>query len=132
VDLTLRDRIEVKALSKGWVQVCEEILEQIKKFSEKKEQDRLDLVQSMRFSLYALHRSILGWMNWVNNPDIMSSFKQEELDEMNSRLSKFVEGFIEYDVEITEKGADKNLAAQKARQEAEERARRGPNGIFYI
>lgn len=132
MDLTLRDRIEVKALSKGWVQVCEEILEQIKKFSEKKEQDRLDLVQSMRFSLYALHRSILGWMNWVNNPDIMASFKQEELDEMNKRLTEFIRGFIEYDIDITEKGADRNLAAQKARREAEEGARRGPEDIFYI
>jgi hypothetical protein len=119
-------------LSKGWVQICEEILDQIKKFSEKQEKDRLDLVQSMRFSLYALHRSILGWLNWVNNPDIMATFKQEELDEMNSKLSKYIQEFIEYDVEITEKGADKNLDAQKARREAEERARRGPEDIFYI
>jgi len=119
-------------LSKGWVQICQEILDQIEKLSEKKDKDRLDLVQSMRFSLYALHRSILGWLNWVNNPDIMASFKQEELDKMNERLVKYVQEFIEYDVEITEKGADKNLAAQKARREIEERARRGPEDIFYI
>jgi len=132
VNLILRDWIEVIVLSKGWVQVCQEILEQMEKFSEKKEQDRLDLVQSMRFSLYALHRSILGWLNWVNNPDIMASFKQDELAEMNKRLIEFIRGFIEYDIEITEKGADRSLAAQKARREAEERARRGPEDIFYI
>lgn len=132
MNLILRDWIEVIVLSKGWVQVCQEILEQMEKFSEKKEQDRLDLVQSMRFSLYALHRSILGWLNWVNNPDIMASFKQDELAEMNKRLIEFIRGFIEYDIEITEKGADRSLAAQKARREAEERARRGPEDIFYI
>jgi len=119
-------------LSEGWIQACERILEQIKRFSEKEEKDRLDLVQSMRFALYALHRSILGWSNWVNNPDIMVSFKHEELDEMNRKLMKFVEEFIKYDIEVTKKGADRNLASQKARQRKEERGRRGPEDIFYI
>jgi hypothetical protein len=35
-------------------------------------------------------------------------------------------------MEVTEKGASKNIAAQKARREAEERARRSPEDIFYI
>jgi hypothetical protein len=122
----------VLALSEGWVQTCEKILDQIKKLSDKKNKDRLDLVQSMRFSLYALHRSILGWLNWVNNPDIMASFKREELDEMNGRIAEFIEEFIKYDIEVTGKGAGKNIAARKARREAEEGARRGPEDIFYI
>jgi len=73
-------------MSEGWVKTCERILEQMRKMSEKRDKDRLDLIQSMRFSLYALHRSILGWLNWVNNPDIMVSFKREELEEMNKAL----------------------------------------------
>jgi hypothetical protein len=131
-NFTLTDWIEVIVLSEGWVTTCEKILGQIKKFSEKEERDRLDLVQSMRFSLYALHRSILGWLNWVNNPDIMASFKREELDEMNKTLINYVEEFIKYDVQITEKGAGKTAAARKARQEAEERARQSPDDLFYI
>ena len=119
-------------LSEGWVNTCEKILGQMKKFSEKKEKDRLDLVQSMRFSLYALHRSILGWLNWVNNPDIMASFKHDELDEMNKKITNFVEDFLKYDVQITEKGAGKTVAARKARREAEERVRRSPEDLFYI
>ena len=119
-------------MSEGWVETCDRILEQIRKFSEKKESDRLDLVQSMRFSLYGLHRSILGWLNWVNNPDIMASFTHEELEEMNKRITEFVEGFIRYDAEVTQKGAEKNIAAQRARETVEERARRGPEDIFYI
>ncbi|MCW4021402.1 MAG: DUF2153 domain-containing protein [Candidatus Bathyarchaeota archaeon] len=124
------DRVNV--LSQNWVQTCEKILEQIKKMSMKESKDRLDLIQSMRFSLYALHRSILGWLNWVNNPDIMVSFKHEDLEKMNTKLIQFIEKFILYDIEVTEKGADKSLIAMKARREAEERARRSPEDIFYI
>jgi len=122
----------VKLMSEGWVETCEKILDQIRKASEKKDSDRLDLVQAMRLSLYALHRSVLGWLNWVNNPDIMVSFKPEELVDMNRRLLGYVQEFIKYDIEVTEKGADKNLASRKARLEAEERARRAPEDIFYI
>jgi hypothetical protein len=122
----------VIVLSEEWAKTCEKILNQIKKISEKKDKDRLDLVQSMRFSLYALHRSILGWLNWVNNPDIMASFKREELDGMNKRLTEFIGEFINYDIEVTEKGTSKNVAARKARREVEERAQSGPEDIFYI
>ncbi|MCS7119870.1 MAG: DUF2153 family protein [Nitrososphaerota archaeon] len=118
-------------MSEGWIQTCERILDQIRRFSEKKDKDRLDLVQSMRFALYALHRSLLGWLNWVNNPDIMASFNREELEEMNKKLTEFIEEFIKYDIQVTERGAEKNLAMQKARQE-DERIRRGPEDIFYI
>jgi len=119
-------------LSEEWVQTSQKIIEQMRKYSEKKEKDRLDLVQSMRFSLYALHRSLLGWMNWVNNPDIMASFNQEELDEMNEKIMKFVEEFLKHDIEITQQGSRKNLATVAARREAEERARRGTEDTFYI
>ncbi len=62
----------------------------------------------------------------------MASFKREELDEMNKTLINYVEEFIKYDVQITEKGAGKTAAARKARQEAEERARQSPDDLFYI
>ena len=119
-------------MSEGWSETCARILEQIEKMAEKKDKDRLDVVQSMRFSLYALHRSILGWLNWVNNPDIMVSFNAEELEAMNNKLKSFIEDFIKYDIEITQKGEGKTVAAQKARREAEEKARRSPDDIFYI
>jgi len=119
-------------MSEGWVQTSDRILDQIKKFQEKTDKDRLDLVQSIRFSLYALHRSLLGWMNWVNNPDVMASFNKEELDEMNKKVTAFVEEFIKYDVEVTKQGAKKTGAALESRREAEERARRGPEEVFYI
>jgi hypothetical protein len=119
-------------LSEGWIQASERALEQIRRLLERKDMDRLELVQSMRFILMALHRSLLGWMNWVNNPDIMVSFNREELAEMNRRLAEFVQDFIKYDIEVTKQGARKSGAFIEAREEAEERARRGSSETFYI
>ena len=103
----------------------------MKQLSEKEDKDRLDLVQSMRFTLYALHRSLLGWMNWVNNPDIMAAFKKEELDEMTKKISEFTESFIEYDVEVTQKGAERTVGAKRPDRGVEE-GRRSLEDIFYV
>ncbi|MEM2593822.1 MAG: DUF2153 family protein [Candidatus Bathyarchaeia archaeon] len=119
-------------LSEGWIQASERALEQIRRFLERKDMDRLEIVQSMRFILLSLHRSLLGWMNWVNNPDIMVAFSKEELAEMNRRLGEFVQEFIKYDIEVTKQGARKGSAALEARREAEERTGRGAGETFYI
>ncbi|MEM2418447.1 MAG: DUF2153 family protein [Candidatus Bathyarchaeia archaeon] len=119
-------------MSEGWIQASERALEQIRRLLERKDMDRLELVQSMRFVLMALHRSLLGWMNWVNNPDIMVAFNRDELVEMNRRLAEFVQEFIKYDIEVTKQGARKSGVAVEAREEAEERARRGSGETFYI
>ncbi|MEM2320284.1 MAG: DUF2153 family protein [Candidatus Bathyarchaeia archaeon] len=119
-------------MSESWVQASERALEQIRRLAERKDMDRLEIVQSMRFILMALHRSLLGWMNWVNNPDIMVAFTKEELAEMNKRLAEFVQDFIKYDIEVTKQGARKSSVSIEARREAEERARREPGETFYI
>ena len=118
-------------MGQGWIETCQKILEQIERMSQKKDKDRLDLIQSMRFSLYALHRSILGWLNWINNPDIMVTFSQKELEEMNKKLTEFITEFIKYDMEVTEKGGSKGMAAQQISESAE-RTRRTPEDMFYI
>ncbi|MBS7640856.1 MAG: DUF2153 family protein [Candidatus Bathyarchaeia archaeon] len=119
-------------MSESWIQASERALEQIRRLVERKDMDRLELVQSMRFILMALHRSLLGWMNWVNNPDIMVAFTKEELTEMNRRLAEFVQEFIKYDIEVTKQGARKSSISIEARREAEERVRREPGEAFYI
>jgi len=63
-------------LSERWIQVSEKILSQLKRLEEAREKDRLEYVRSIRFTLSALQRSLLGWMQWVNNPDIMTRFTQ--------------------------------------------------------
>jgi len=118
-------------LSEKWVETCERMLEEMRKFSEKEDKDRLDLVQSMRFTLYALHRSLLGWMNWVNNPDIMTAFGKEELDEMTKKIVEFTEAFIKYDVKVTQKGAEKSVGGKRPAREVHG-GRRSLEDIFYV
>jgi len=114
-------------LSSGWIQSCQRILEKIKELEEKEEKDRLEYVRSIRFMLGALQRSIIGWMQWINNPDIMTRFTEEELSEINRKISEFTRSFIKYDMEITKKGEEKGL-------EISRRARRGTRGreVIYI
>ncbi|MFB0514582.1 MAG: DUF2153 family protein, partial [Candidatus Bathyarchaeia archaeon] len=64
-------------MAEHWVQECKRILEQIKKLEDIKGKDRLDMVRRIRFTIYALQRSILGWIEWVENPDVMASFSLE-------------------------------------------------------
>jgi len=112
-------------MSSNWIQSSKEILEQIGKLEEKKDKDRLDYVRSLCFMISALHRSLNGWVQWVNNPDIIAQFTKEELDGMNEKLTEFTRSFIEYDLEITNKGVEKGLG--------ERRAERGDRAeAFYI
>jgi hypothetical protein len=115
-------------LSERWIQVSEKILDQIKRLEEAKERDRLELVRSLRFMLSTLQRSLLGWMQWVNNPDIMTRFSQEDLETMNKKLSEFTRSFLEYDLEATKLGAQRGLKAiKKVKKKKEERAE-----AFYV
>jgi len=116
-------------MSERWVEQCERILEQIKITEAGKDRDRLELVHSMRFGLIALWNSLSGWMRWINNPDVMAKFDQEELNEMNKTITDFVKSFIEYDIKITKQGIQKD-----AKEIAEDRASRTRNvpGRFYV
>ncbi len=116
------------SLSERWITVSEKVLDQIKRLEEAKERDRLELVRSMLFMLSALQRSLLGWMGWVNNPDVMTRFTQEDLEKMNKKLSEFTRSFIKYDLEATRLGAQKGLKARKiVKKKKEERPE-----TFYV
>ena len=104
-------------MSGSWFQSSERILDRIKALEGSEGRDRLEHVSSMRFMIGALHRSLLGWMQWVNNAGVMARLSAEELEEMNRNLSKFARSFIEYDLEVTQKVAEE-------RSEAEVRAER--------
>ena len=112
-------------MSSKWIRSSQKVLEQMENLGKIEEKDRLEYVRSIRFMLGALHRSLTGWLQWVNSPDIMASFTEEDLKEMNQKLTEFTRSFIEYDVEITKKGADKGL---KAKRRA--RRRRGAEEIY--
>lgn len=110
----LMDRVVVKAMNQDWIQRSENTLRQLRKLIETQEMDRLELVRVMRFALAALGQSLAGWMQWINSPEIMSTFTRDELENMAKTIAGMVEQFIEYDVKITEEGMRKGLEKQRA------------------
>ena len=118
-------------MSERWTQISERLLDRIKSLEEVEGKDRLELVRSLGFILGALHRSLLGWMQWVNNPEIMTKFTQEDLEKMNKNLSEFVRSFIEYDLEATKLGAEKGLTARE-RPERKRKERDERTEGFYV
>jgi hypothetical protein len=107
----------VKPMSQNWMQRSENTLKQLKNLMENPEQDRLDLVRVMRFAFGALGQSLAGWMQWISSPEIMSTFDQNELEEMTRTITTMVEQFMEYDIKMTEEGMRKGLAKQRATRE---------------
>jgi hypothetical protein len=118
-----------QVLSEGWMRVSERIIEQLKQLENTKDKDRLDLVRSLRFVLGVLQRSLVGWTQWVGNPDIMTIFSEDDLENMTKRLAEFTRSFIEYDMKMTSLGAEKGLTAPKkpTKKPKEDRTER-----FYV
>ncbi|MBQ04952.1 hypothetical protein CL673_09680 [Candidatus Bathyarchaeota archaeon] len=104
-------------MHQNWIQRSEDTLKQLRSLKENPEQDRLELVRVMRFSFGALGQSLAGWMQWVSSPEIMSSFKKDELEEMTKKLTDMVEQFVTYDIEITSIGTQKGLAKQRQNEQ---------------
>ena len=71
----------------------------------------------MHWALLAINHSTLGWLQYVNNPDIMSMFDREELNIITENLNKFAESYIGYDIEITKKGIQKGLKERKQKEQ---------------
>ena len=112
-----------------WVNDCHRILDEIKKSEKVEGHDRLDMVRTIRFTILALQRSVTGWIQWADNPDIMAQFSLDELTEINKNLADLVCAFVDYDAKITgsqEKKIEKKIRKQtiKKPQEAKD--------IFYV
>jgi len=119
-------------MSGRWAQECERILDQLKKLEDIKGRDRLDMVRKIRFTLYALQRSVSGWIEWINNPDIMASFSLEELKKISKNLAKLTQPYIEYDCEITSRAhKDLTMREPETRRESTEKAK-DKTEIFYV
>ena len=116
-------------LSESWMRVSEKIIEQLKKLEETKGKDRLEMVRSLRFVLGVLQRSLVGWTQWVGNPDIMTMFSEEDLENMTRTLAEFTRSFVEYDVKMTSLGAEKGLKASK---KVTKKPKQTANERFYV
>jgi hypothetical protein len=95
------------SLSDRWVIESEELLKRMKRLSLKDKNDRLEVINSILFTLNALERSLHGWKLWVGNLSLMSQFTLEELAEIETALEKQIYPFIEYDIEATRKWQNK-------------------------
>ena len=99
-----------------WVNDCQRILKEIKNSEKLEGQDRLDMVRKIRFTILALQRSVTGWMQWADNPDIMAQFTLDELVEINKNLADLVCAFVDYDAKIT--GSQEEKIEKKIRKES--------------
>jgi len=72
----------------------------------------------MVFALNVIDRSIQGWRSWIQNLTLMSKFSEDELREMKEELIKEAQGFIEYDVKVSNNHRDKmpRIAVQEERR----------------
>jgi hypothetical protein len=107
-------------MGERWIQECNDHLKQIKEALAADEPDRLDLVRMMHSALLALNHSVWGWLQYVNNPDIMGKFDRDELQGISGFLNKFAEEFIEYDIKVTKSGMEKGLSEAKRRQRTQQ------------
>ena len=115
-------------MSENWIKVSERIIEQLKDLDETKDKDRLDLVRSLRYLVSVLQRSLFGWAQWVNNPDIISIFSKEDLEQMTKKLTDFTRSFVKYDLEMTKLGINKGLKTPKVVK----KKRQDRNDRFYV
>jgi hypothetical protein len=114
-------------LSEKWIDASKKLLNELKQLEKTEERDRLELVRSLRLTIYALHRSLMGWIELANNANMLTRFTYEELEEMNKKLLKISHEFIEYDLEATKLGTKKDLKTEnKNKQKAVKR------GSFYV
>ncbi|MGD2142013.1 MAG: DUF2153 family protein [Candidatus Bathyarchaeota archaeon] len=93
----------------NWIDECNELLKRIRKSAETDNPDRLELVRSMHTALHAINHSTLGWLQYVNNPDVMSMFDRSELQEIHATLNRIAEAYLLHDIEVTERGMEKGL-----------------------
>jgi len=114
-------------LSEKWIEASKKLLNELKRLEETKERDRLDLVRSLRLTIYALQRSLMGWMQLANNPDMLTRFTHKDLEEINKKLLQFSHSFIEYDLEATKLGTKKGLKTGKKVKKKKDRME-----MFYV
>lgn len=119
----------VQLMEGKWVNDCQRILDEIKKSAKVANQDRLDMVRTIRFTILALQRSVTGWMQWADNPDVMAQFSLDELVEIHKNLADLVCAFVDYDAKITgsqEKKVEKKIRKESIKHPQDEK------DIFYV
>ena len=100
-------------MNTNWIERSQKTIDKLEGLKDNNNIDRLEMVKNMRFAFGALSQSLGGWMQWVNSPEIMSQFTQEELENMSHKIINMVIQFVEYDRDITDYGMNKGLGKQR-------------------
>jgi hypothetical protein len=108
--------MELKLLSERWIKESTQLLEKMKDLTSKEKRDRLEIINSLLFSLNILDRSVHGWRNWIRNLSLMAQFTVEDLIEIEKALHKQIQYFLEYDIETTKRWKDKMPARVSRRR----------------
>ena len=88
-------------LSLIWPYSSKEALKIIDNAASKRPRDRLDLLNLMNLSLYAMARSLLGWYRRLEDPEALSALNDEELRELAQRISNLAKEFVKYDIKTS-------------------------------
>lgn len=119
-------------MSERWIGESEQLLQRMKELSSKDKKDRLEVINSMLFTLNILERSVQGWRAWVGNLSLMSQFTLEELTEIEKALKNQTQSFIEYDVEATKKWMGKFPQVRVPQRRGLEEEARGESRGMYV
>jgi len=94
-------------VSEQWITQSEQILKTIEQNIKKAEKDRLEAITAILYVINAIDRSLHGWRRWVQNLRFMTQFSSEELHQMEQGLSHVARVFIENDLDVTKRYAEK-------------------------
>ncbi|MCJ7632074.1 hypothetical protein MUP77_06725 [Candidatus Bathyarchaeota archaeon] len=63
-------------MAERWVAKSQELFKTLTELASKKEEDRLEKVSTMIFSLNSIDKSLHGWRSWIQNLSFMSKFTE--------------------------------------------------------
>ena len=94
-------------VSEQWITQSEQILKTVDQNIKKAEKDRLEAITAILYVINAIDRSLHGWRRWTQNLRFMTQFSSEELHHMEQGLSQVARAFIENDIDVTKRFAEK-------------------------
>lgn len=105
-------------LERTWAERIKETLELIRSLEAK---DRLNYVASIALCARAISDSMLGWVYWMSNLQIMNNFDESVLRKFHEKLRTTTIDLLEFDLETTNLGIEvhenKNLVARSSDEE---------------
>ncbi|RLF12522.1 MAG: hypothetical protein DRJ98_00035 [Thermoprotei archaeon] len=96
-----------------WISASKETLKLIGDMASKKPRDRLDLLNLMNLSLYAMAKSLLDWYQRLENPETLSMLSDEELQELAGKISKIAKEFVKYDIKTTRRFSKRGVKSDE-------------------